>query len=152
MKKWNLIIPMFLLLASCSSIKNTDSDHKAQIDNQQNMKSTINSLNDIWALVAVDGESLDYKTNGFKQITLEIKLKDSIALGMTGCNNFQAKVIIDENKISFPPFPMTQMFCPGYEGVFVKAIMSTTSYKLDGLNLFFYDKEGKEVLAFRKMD
>ena len=152
MKKWNLIIPMFLLLASCSSIKNTDSDHKAQINNQQNVKFTINRLNDIWALVAVDGESLDYKTNEYKQITLEIKLKDSIALGMTGCNNFQAKVIIDGYKISFPPFPMTQKFCPGYENVFVKGIGNTASYKIEGLKLYFYDKEGKEVLQFKKVD
>lgn len=109
-------------------------------------------LHDIWALEAVDGKKLEFSDKTIYRPTLEINLKKMTAMGLTGCNNFQADMIIDGDQLSFPPFPMTQMFCEGYENVFVKGITNTASYKLNGMNLYFYDKDGKEVLRFKKVD
>lgn len=152
MKKWILILPMLLLFAACTSTENTDSSKNAQVEDQQTTKLAINRLNDVWALVAANGKDLDFSDTTIYQPSLELHLKDSMAIGNTNCNNFQAKFILDGDKISFPPFVMTQMFCPGYENVFVKGIMATATYKLDDLKLFFYDKDGNEVLGFKKVD
>jgi len=149
MRKWILIIPVLLLFASCSSTKNTDSAQNKQVEKQQTASS---QLNDIWVLVAANGEALDFSDTTIYQPYMELHLSDSTAIGNTNCNNFRAKFILDDNKISFPPFAMTQMFCPGYENVFVQGIIVTASYKREGLNLFFYDKDGKEVLRFKKVD
>jgi len=109
-------------------------------------------LNDIWAMEAVDGKEIDFVDKTVYRPTLEINLKKMTARGLTGCNNFQADVIIDGNKINFPSFPMTQKYCEGYENVFVKAITLTVSYKIEGTELYFYDKEGNEVLRLKKVD
>ena len=109
-------------------------------------------LNDIWAMEAVDGKHINFVGKTVYRPTLEINLKKMIAIGLTGCNNFQADVIIDGNKIEFPPFNMTLKYCKGYENVFVKAINHTASYKLEGTELFFFDKEGNEVLRLKKVD
>ncbi len=109
-------------------------------------------LNDIWALVAVDGKELDFSDKSIFRPMLEIHLKDMKAIGTTGCNNFQADAIIGCEKISFPSFPMTQKYCPGYEAVFVKGITETATYKLENMKLQFFNKEGKEVLRFKKVD
>ena len=109
-------------------------------------------LNDIWALEAVDGKDLDFSNKDLFRPMLELKISNLTAIGTTGCNNFQAKFILEGDKISFPPFMMTQMYCEGYENVFVKGITTTASYKLEELKLYFYDKDGKEVLRFKKVD
>jgi len=107
-------------------------------------------LNDIWALEAVDEKKLDFSDSSFFKPMLEINLNDMIAIGTTGCNNFQADIIIEGDSINFPPFMMTQMFCPGYEGIFVNGINKTATYKLQESILLLYDKDGKEVLRFKK--
>jgi heat shock protein HslJ len=109
-------------------------------------------INDIWALEAVDAKTLDFSNKSFYRPTLEIHLNKMIARGLTGCNNFQASFIVDGNNIEFPPFNMTQKFCEGYETIFVKGISRTASYKIENMKLFFFDKEGKEVLRFKKVD
>jgi heat shock protein HslJ len=109
-------------------------------------------LNDIWALIAVDGKEIDLSNKDIYQPSLQLNLKKKEAIGLTDCNNFQTKFIIEGDKISFPPFAMTRRYCEGYENVFVKGIGNTASYKLDGMTLYFYDKDGKEVLRFKKVD
>ncbi|MCK5857419.1 MAG: META domain-containing protein [Bacteroidales bacterium] len=146
MRKLVLIIPLLLLLVSCSSHK------KVQVEDQNAGQTKMDLLNNIWDLVAVDGEELDFSDETIYKPVLELLLKDSVAIGRTGCNNFQAKMVLDGDKISFPPFPMTQMFCPGYEGIFVNGIGATATYKVDRMNLYFYNKGGKEVLRFKKKD
>jgi len=146
MKKLIYLLPVLMLLGSCSSSKST------QTNEQKTEVIATTQLNDIWALVSVDAKELDFSDKNIYRPTLEIKLKDSTVFGNTGCNNFQAKMILDGDKISFPPFPMTRKFCPGYENAFVNGISNTASYKLDGLQLFFYDKDGNEVLGFKKVD
>jgi len=146
MKKLIYLLPVLMLLGSCSS------SESAQTNEQKTEVGPTAQLNDIWALVSIDAKELDFSDTNIYRPVLEIKLKDSTALGNTGCNNFQAKMILDGNKISFPPFPMTRRYCPGYENVFVEGISKTASYKIKGLQLFFYDKEGNEVLGFKKVD
>jgi heat shock protein HslJ len=146
MKKLIFLLPVLMLLGSCSSSKT------AQTNEQATEVGPTAILNDIWALVSIDAKELDFSDTNIYRPVLEIKLNDSIVIGNTGCNNFQAKMILDGNKISFPPFPMTRRYCPGYENVFVEGISNTASYKIKGLQLFFYDKEGNEVLGFKKVD
>jgi len=144
MKTLILMIPIILLLSSCGSQKQLQENTNTELSSIQ--------LNDIWALVAVDGKDLDFSDTLIYQPALELHLKDSMAIGTTDCNNFRTKMKLNGDRISFPPFPMTMRYCPGYENVFVKGIGNTASYRIEGLKLYFYDKDGKEVLRFKKVD
>ena len=109
-------------------------------------------LNGGWALESINGEITNQTADVFQPI-LDIKLKESLAIGTTGCNNFQTEIIIEGNKMSFPPFMMTQKFCEGtIEAPFVKAITRVTRYSVQDKTLMMYDEEGNEILRFKKMD
>jgi heat shock protein HslJ/uncharacterized membrane protein len=109
-------------------------------------------LNGGWVLESLNGEIIDQVEDVFQPI-LDIKLKESMAIGTTGCNNFQAEIIIEGNKMSFPPFPMTQKFCEGsLESPFVKAIMKVDRYSIQDKKLLMYDNGGNEILRFKKVD
>ena len=109
-------------------------------------------LNGGWALESIDGENIDQMKDIFQPI-LDIKLQELMAIGTTGCNNFQTEIVIEGNKMSFPPFMMTQKFCEGtVEAPFVKAITKVAQYNIQDKTLLMYDEEGNEVLRFKKMD
>lgn len=111
-------------------------------------------LNDIWALKAMNGEAID-SDNFQKQPVLEIHLNDMKILGNDGCNTmFGAIEKLDNKNISFGTIGGTKMACPNMKlsSKYTSALGKTKTYKLDGLQLFFYDAEGNELLKFQKVD
>lgn len=112
-------------------------------------------LNDIFALVEVEGKSIkDMKLN--KQPMIELYLKDKRIAGNDGCNTFRGGIkYAILNKIKFnDEFASTKMFCGennGFETTFYNALKSVDSYSFKKLRLKLFSG-GKEVLEFVKMD
>jgi heat shock protein HslJ len=111
-------------------------------------------LNDIWALKMMDGETIDAK-NFQKQPVLEIHLNDMKIFGNDGCNNMFGSIeAFDEKYISFGALGGTKMACPNMElsSKYTTALGNTKTYKLQDLQLSFYDAEGNELLKYQKVD
>lgn len=114
-------------------------------------------LNDIWALKAIDGEMIDTAelSRMQKQPVLEINLTEMKIFGNDGCNSMFGNLeSLDEKNIAFGAMGGTKMACPNMElsSKYTTALSKTKTYKLDGLQLFFYDAEGNEVLKYQKAD
>ena len=111
-------------------------------------------LHDIWALKAINGEAID-RDNFQKQPVLEIHLNEMKIFGNDGCNTmFGAIQELDDQNINFGAMGGTKMACPNMalSSEYTAALGKAKTYKLDGLQLFFYDAEGNEVLKFQKVD
>jgi heat shock protein HslJ len=114
-------------------------------------------LNDIWALETIDGETIDLKNLSGRQErpVLEIHLNKMRISGNDGCNAMFGTIAkLDEKRISFTHLGGTLMACPNMElpDKYNNALGKTKTYKRNGLNLYFYDSEGNEVLRFKKVD
>lgn len=114
-------------------------------------------LNDIWALKAINGETIDTaELSGMqKQPVLEIHLNDMKIFGNDGCNNMFGSIeSLDEKNIVFGAMGGTKMACPNMKlsSKYITALGNTKSYKLDGLQLYFYDADGNEILRYLKVD
>lgn len=114
-------------------------------------------LNDIWALKAIDGEMIDAtELSGMqKQPVLEINIIEMKIFGNDGCNSMFGNLeSLDDKNIAFGPMGGTKMACPNMEfsSKYTTALSKTKTYKLDGLQLFFCDDEGNEVLKYQKAE
>ncbi|WP_158651239.1 DUF4377 domain-containing protein [Pseudotamlana carrageenivorans] len=110
-------------------------------------------LNDIWAATHVEGVALD--TNNNEPPYLEINIAKLMISGTDGCNNFSGSIKkLNTNTIALGPIAMTRKMCPNMEvpDRFSKSLTLSTTYKRDGLTLYFYDSEGHETLRFNKAD
>lgn len=114
-------------------------------------------LHDIWALEAIAGKPLE--TSQFsgrnRQPVLEIFIKEKRIGGTDGCNNLFGQITtVTGSKISFDKIGGTKMACSdmSLSYKYGQALAATKTYKLDGLKLFFFDTDGKEVLQFKKVD
>ncbi len=126
------------LLFSCSS-KETE-------------KTDVTWLHDIWALETIDGEKVDIDESIKEMPRLEIFVEEERVYGNTGCNSFNCKVNIEENKISFSDVIATEMACPGdLEKNFLSALQTVDNYKIEKLRLFMFEGNSKR-LVFRKID
>ncbi len=111
-------------------------------------------LNDIWALKAINGKMIDVE-NFQKHPVLEIHLNDMKIFGNDGCNNmFGAVENLDDQNINFGAMGGTKMACPNMElsTEYTSALGKTKTFKLEGLQLYFYDADGNELLKFQKVD
>lgn len=111
-------------------------------------------INDIWALKAMNGEAID-GNNFQKHPVLEIHLNEMKIFGNDGCNNMFGNIeSFDEKNIAFGAIGGTKMACRNMElsSKYTSALGKTKTYKLDGLQLYFYDADGNEVLKYQKVD
>jgi heat shock protein HslJ len=139
MKLIVLLVPTFFtLLLNCSS-KETE-------------KIDMIRLHDIWALESIEGEKI-YLDETVKNLPkIEIYVEEERVYGNTGCNSFNAKTDIDENKITFSNIIATEMACPGnLEQRFLSAIESVDNYRIEKMRLLLF-KEQVETMVFRKID
>ncbi|CAN1539889.1 Domain of unknown function DUF306, Meta/HslJ [Flavobacteriaceae bacterium] len=110
-------------------------------------------LHDIWALEKLNGEkaSLDQFT---KEIPyLEINSSTNQFMGYAGCNRMNGKVFFEKGLLRFNNVITTRMACGpnNKENEFVKALQSTTTYKVENMRLTLTNPSGVEVV-FRKVD
>ncbi len=119
---------------------------------KQTEKIDVMHLNDIWALESIKGEKIVLDKNIKNLPNIEIYVEDKRVYGNTGCNSFNGKVNIDDNKITFSEIIATEMACPGnLEQSFLSSIQSIDNYKIEKLRLILLEGEA-ERMVFRKID
>lgn len=142
-------IPLDQVPADASSIKYTlikMLDKKLQ---------TGTLLNDIWVLEKMASGTIPNKDGIGRQAQIEINVSKKKFYGNDGCNNMMGAILkVDSENLQFSGVGTTKMACPdmGNSYKFTQALEKTNSYKIDGLKLFFFDVNGKELLQFKKVD
>lgn len=114
-------------------------------------------LHDIWVLRSISSNGLpaemDY--NDAKMPVLEIHVAEKKIFGNDGCNDMFGNIeTLDATSISFGKIGSTKMYCPNMvlPTAYTKALLLVRTYKLKGLELFFFDLRDKEILRFQKVD
>jgi len=105
-----------------------------------------------WKLIAINEESVLSETYTQGIPYLEIKKKDAVVSGFTGCNLIQGQYEISGNQIRFQQIISTKKYCKGIpEQVFLKALEKVDSYTIKGNELFMLQNETR-LLYFIKSD
>lgn len=109
------------------------------------------AIHDIWVNTHINGNEIDTKDAP----NLEINTTEMKIFGNNGCNSYNGQIkTLNSKAIEFKAIATTLMMCfdmtvpDNYD----KALAETASYKKDGLTLLFYDKDGNEILRFKKVD
>lgn len=110
-------------------------------------------LNDIWVLEKMNGKmvsSVDFP-NGFP--SLEINSKTNMFMGFAGCNNMSGSLFFEQGLLRFTNAITTRKSCAAdlKESAFLKALNSTTSYRVENLRLTLKNPALVE-LVFKKVD
>ncbi|WP_269222782.1 META domain-containing protein [Flavobacterium sp. IMCC34518] len=110
-------------------------------------------LHDIWVLEKLNGEkaSLDHFMKDLPN--LEINSSTNQFMGFAGCNRMNGKVFFENGLLRFNNIITTRMACGpnNKENEFLKALQSTTTYKVENMRLTLTNPSGVEVV-FRKVD
>lgn len=111
-------------------------------------------LHDIWALQAVNGKEINVK-NYNQRPNLEINLTSNRVMGNDGCNNFSGEIKqVDSKSLSFKPLIGTKKACFNmkFSNEISNILNNVETYNINNLTLSLYNKEGKEVLRYKKVD
>ncbi len=87
--------------------------------------------------------------------TLQVDLKEMRVYGNAGCNDYFGGVSqLGTQQITFKAMASTKMLCTGetIETDYLMALPHAAIYKVEGEELRFFDKAGKELFAFVKND
>jgi heat shock protein HslJ len=114
-------------------------------------------LIDIWALKAIQGESVEGEkwVGPNKQPYIEFTHDLKKFMGTDGCNQISGKITrISEDKIEFGPVIQTKMACPDMRipNLFHEQLGRVDTWTREGLDLIFMDKNKNEILRFKKVD
>lgn len=114
---------------------------------------TDSRLHDIWALEKLNGKTVS-ATDFTKEIpNLEINSSTNTFTGFAGCNRMNGAIFFEMGLLRFTNIITTRMACPAInkEAQFLKALQSTTTYKVENLRLTLSNPSG-EKLVFKKVD
>ncbi len=109
-------------------------------------------IHDIYVAVKINGQDIGRRE---EMPRFEINLNTMEVFGNNGCNQFNGKITsVTEKKIAFSGMAMTRKMCQDMviPAKFDQALLATASYKFEDLHLTLYDKEGKELISFLKVD
>lgn len=109
-------------------------------------------LHDIWLTATIDTNPINRMVMAPR---LEIDLTEMKIFGNDGCNEFNGTIVnAASSSIKFGQISSTRKMCENMEitNKFNAALTKVATYKLDGLNLFLMDSDGKEVLSLIKGD
>lgn len=110
-------------------------------------------LHDIWVLEKLNGKTVG-TTDFLKELpNLEINSSTNNFMGFAGCNRMNGTIFFERGLLRFTNIITTRMACPGNnkESEFLKALQSTTSYKVENMKLILSNPSG-EKLVFKKVD
>ena len=114
---------------------------------------TPSSLHDIWVLEKLNGDkaSLDHFTKELPN--LEINSSSNQFMGFAGCNRMNGIMFFEKGSLRFNNVVTTRMACEpnNKENEFLKALQSTTTYKVENMRLILTNQSGVEVV-FKKVD
>lgn len=103
-----------------------------------------------WKLISINEQPIS--TDTYEQGTpyIEIKNKDKIMSGFTGCNVIQGQFEISESRLKFGQIISTKRYCEGIpELVFLETLEQVDTYILEGNILFMLSNETR-LLSFIK--
>ena len=109
-------------------------------------------INDIWVALKIGNLRIEELK---MQPRIEISVKDMNLQGTDGCNSIRASLkTLTETNIIFGAAMGTRKLCPNMEvpNAFNTALQSVSSYEIKYNKLFLYDKTGKELIQFLKID
>lgn len=71
--------------------------------------------------------------------------------GVLGCNNFFGSYTKEDKNLSFSQVGSTRMMCQNIktEATFSKILQETKTYKIEGENLYLFDKNAKKISTFQ---
>lgn len=105
-----------------------------------------------WNLIAINGQSVSEETfsNGIPYI--EIKEKDQIFSGFTGCNVIRGHLQISGDSIVIGKIISSKRYCNSIpENEFLDALKQIETYNLEGKTLFMLMEESR-LLRFIKSE
>jgi heat shock protein HslJ len=110
-------------------------------------------LHDIWVLEKLNGEKATLDHFMKELPNLEINSSTNQFMGFAGCNRMNGKVFFERRLLRFNNVITTRMACGpnNKENEFLKALQSTTTYKVENMRLTLTNPSGVEVV-FRKVD
>ena len=114
---------------------------------------TDSRLHDIWVLEKLNGEKVSL-TNFAKEFPyLEINSSTNQFMGYAGCNRMNGTIFFERGLLRFTNIITTRMACGenNKENEFLKALQSTTFYKVENMLLTLRNPSGVE-LVFKKVD
>jgi heat shock protein HslJ/uncharacterized membrane protein len=131
---------------------------KGNSDNVTNLNGcgnyiTDSRLHDIWVLEKLNGVKVSM-TDFMKELpNLEINSSTNQFMGFGGCNHMNGAIFFERGLLRFVNTITTRMACGANnkETEFLKALQSTTTYKVENMHLTLSNQSGVE-LVFRKVD
>jgi heat shock protein HslJ len=112
-------------------------------------------LNGFWLLEQVNEHAVHEDSTDRERPYIEIREKDGLYFGYSGCNRMNGAFVLDNQSITFKPGPMTQRACVDDRNVereFLKALFSATYYTFADNKLELRDEVNKVVCRFRRMN
>ncbi len=108
-------------------------------------------LYDIWGLYSMNEEILNTSS---QRPRLEINLSKHNVMGNAFCNQISGSVYALDNKVKFSKLASTKRACMNleHEIKFLNLLEQDLTFKQEKNLMKFYDSDGKEVLAFKKLD
>ncbi|WP_264564242.1 META domain-containing protein [Flavobacterium sp. N3904] len=110
-------------------------------------------LHDIWVLEKLNGGKVSL-TNFNKELpNLEINSSTNRFMGYAGCNRMNGTIFFERGLLRFTNIINTRMACGenNKENEFLKALQSTTNYKVENMKLVLTNPSGGK-LVFKKVD
>lgn len=114
---------------------------------------TNSRLHDIWVLEKLNGETVT-ASDFIKELpNIEINSSTNNFIGFAGCNRINGTIFFERGLLRFTNIITTRMACIGInkESEFLKALQSTTSFKVKDQRLTLSNPSG-EKLVFKKVD
>ncbi|MEZ4850330.1 MAG: META domain-containing protein [Bacteroidia bacterium] len=109
-------------------------------------------LHDIWIATRIEGNPINRMATIPR---LEINLFTMRIMGTDGCNDYSGEIEkVTGSELLLGNIASTEKMCRNMDipDRYSKALLKVHSYRLDNLNLMFYDDNGQEVLSFLKTD
>lgn len=110
-------------------------------------------LHEIWVLEQLNGKKVSYADFSKEIPNLEINSSTNTFIGFAGCNRMNGTIFFERGLLRFTNIITMRMVCGenNKENEFLKALQSTTTYKVENLRLILTNHSGNE-LVFKKVD
>lgn len=133
-----------ILLLSCSAQDKKADQHKMKL-----------RVNDIWAAIVINGETLVADTVSLSLPQLEINVGEMRYKGSDGCNNFNGGIIeLDKKTIRFGVAAGTRMMCMDMKipDLFNRTLPEVMTWEIKKNRLHLFDTDGNELMQLKKID
>lgn len=107
--KITLLVTIFLLLASCKTIKKTNME-------DTNIHETSSITEKYWKLTILEGQKVTMSENQEREIYFTLHTNENRIAGFSGCNSFSGEFTLEVgNRIRFKNIAVTMKACPDVE-------------------------------------